>query len=255
MSAKKIQHESLVAIDLKMMNEKKSLIQMCFSVFSNWPLIVIFGVFYLNPFRYQFSVHSFFQSNDQIIIWSYGENFLLGFLFFAILDHILSFEILWLTVIGWLISNGEIHVLISVGACAGVLFSEARQNLKLISIFQGRTKKIWTYFSLIQMLCVFIAAATNYIFYMNLKNFGFFSATTTIHRFEFFILSVMFHYIVQLILLSVWGHFYSRRKERLAETSSVGSHKPYMTTTIFEKLNLSRDFKNKLKLFENSLKI
>jgi hypothetical protein len=236
------QHEALVGLDFKTSDEKSALMQMCFSVFSNWPLAVIFILFLINPLRYQFSIHRFFEADGRLMLWAYSENFFLGFIIFLLLQTLIRSELLWLSVIGWFISNGDIHVFISVGCVVGVFFASARRNLKLIPLLEAKMKKTWTYFSMLQLLGLLLAAVINYFLYFNLKNFGFFSATMNVNRFEFFILVVLLHHGIQLGVFSIWGHFYSRRKIEPADWKVS-----YSTADLFSKLSLGSVFKAELK--------
>ncbi len=243
-SASKVQHESLVAYDFKMTDKKSALMQMCFSALANWSLIIIFALLYINPLRYQFSIHSFFEADSRLVFWAYSENFLWGFLIFTVLASLVNIEILWLSILAWLISNGEIHVLISVGGVTGVFFASARRNLKLMTFMQSKIKKVWMYFSLAQIAAVFTSAILNYFIYVNLKNFGYFSTTMTINRFEFFIFAVALHNFIQFVVLSLWGHFYARYTTEPSDWIIS-----YSSAEILNKLSLSRKFKFELKDF------
>jgi hypothetical protein len=243
-SASRVQHESLVSLDFNTENSRNIFMRLSFSVLANWPIAIIFALLYLNPFRYRFLLQSLFADYDRFILFMYNENFLIAFLVFAIIGSILNFEIFFLAIIGWLISNGEVHVLISVGAAAGIIFSSARRNLKLISVVSPKVKSAWMYFSLVQMTSVAIASAVNYVLYLNLKNLGFFSATISVNRFEFFVAAVFVYYAIQLFLLSLWGHFYSRHKSDPADWKIS-----YSTADIVNKLNLGKKFKSDLLTF------
>lgn len=240
--AAQVQHESLVALDFKIITEKNALIQMCFSTLANWSWIFIFGALYLNPFRYQFSLQSMVQSDSRIMMWAYSENFFLGFVILLFLASVINIEILWLTIVAWLISNGEVHILISLGAVSAIFFASARRNLKLISALKDETKKTWMYFSLIQVLSVLVSAAINYILYFNLKNLGYFSSTMAVNRFEVFVLAVFIHQLSQFLFLSIWGHFYSRRLVEPADWKVS-----YSTAAILPRLILGSKFKQELK--------
>ena len=243
-SSNRVQHQSLVGLDFKIADERNILFRLCFSVLANWPLAIVLLILYLNPYRYQLLLQSLFPTDNQLLLWSYSENFVMAFLICTIIGSLLGFEILWLSIIAWLVSNGEIHVLISVGAASGIIFSSARRNLKLISLLQAKMKNTWMYFSLLQMVSACLSSLMNYFLYVNLKNFGFFSATMSINRYEFFVLSVCIHYATQFVVLSIWGHFYSRRKVEPADWKIS-----YSTADMIKKLNLSREFKFQLKLF------
>ncbi len=250
LSPVKAQHQALVDIDFNKVDEKSALMQICFSVLSNWPLALVFILFLINPFRYQLSIHRFFEADGKLMLWAYSENFFLGFIIFLLLQSVIRSEILWLSVIGWFISNGDIHVFISIGAVAGVFFASCRRNLKLIPLLEAKMKKTWTYFSILQLLSLLFAAVINYFLYFNLKNFEFFSATMNVNRFEFFMIAVVLHHLIQLGIFSVWGHFYSRRKIEPADWKVS-----YSTADLFSKLSLGSVFKAELKTFlEGKLK-
>jgi hypothetical protein len=242
MSAVRVQHEALVATDFKICDEKAGLMQMCFSVFAQWPVAVAILILFLNPFRYQMSVQSLLGFDGRIMVWTYSENFLLGYIIFAVLASLIKIELLWLTVIAFLISNGEVHVLVAVGAATGVFFASARRNLNLISALDGRIKGTWIFYTALQMVLVFAAAAINYVIYMNLKNFGYFNATMYVNRYEFFSLAILIHYIVQFMGASLWGHFYARRKVDPSDWKVS-----YSTGLVLSRLNLSSAFQNELK--------
>ncbi len=249
-SATRAQHEALVSIDFKLVDEKAGLMQLCFSVFAQWPVAVAILILFLNPWRYQMSLQSLLGFDGRMMMWTFSENFLLGYVVFAILGSLVKIELLWLSIIAFLISNGEIHVLIAVGAATGVFFSTARRNLNLISALDGRIKGTWIFYSALQMVLVFVAAAVNYIIYMNLKNFGFFNATIYVNRYEFFSLAVLIHYMIQFLGLSAWGHFYARRKIDPADWKIS-----YSTGLILRRLSLRKYFKIQLKeVVENKIK-
>lgn len=244
MSAARVQHEALVETDFKLVDEKSGLMQLCFSVFAQWPVAVMLFIIFVNPLRYQMSIQSLLGFDGRMMMWTFSENFLLGYVVFAILGSLIKIELLWLSIIAFLISNGEIHVLIAVGAATGVFFSTARRNLNLISALEGRIKGTWIFYAALQMVLVFIAAAVSYIIYLNLKNFGFFNATMYVNRYEFFSLAVLIHYSIQFLGLSVWGHFYARRKIDPSDWKIS-----YSSGLILSRLSLSSSFKEQLKAF------
>ena len=249
----KTQHEALAAIDFKLSDEKSGLIQMCFSILSDWPIVVMLVLLYLNPLRYQFSLFSFLPMDSKVLVWAFSENFFLGFLILSLANTIFNFRFLWLTVIAWFISNGDIHIFLAIGAVSGVFFSSIRKNLKLSADIHGKIKNTWLYFSIVQMASVILAAIANYNVYFNLKSLGYFSATMSVNRFEFFILAVMIHLFSELVLTSIWGHFYSRRNIEPADWKLY-----YSTAPVLKKLRLSPQFKTQLlnfiekKIFEQN---
>lgn len=241
MSSVKTQHEALAAIDFKLTDEKSGLLQMCFSILADWPIISMMIVLFFNPFRYQFSMFSYLPVDSKILVWAFSENFFLGFLVFALANTLLNSRFLWLTVVAWFISNGDIHIFLAIGAVSGIFFSAARKNLKLSTDIHGKIKNTWLFFSILQMLAVILAAIVNYTIYFNFKSLGYFSATMSVNRFEFFMLAVTIHLLAEFVLTSIWGHFYSRRKIEPADWKLF-----YSTAVILKKLRLSSQFKTQL---------
>lgn len=241
MSSVKTQHEALAAIDFKLTDEKSGLMQMCFSILADWPIVLMMLVLFLNPLRYQLSMFSFLPMDSKVLVWAFSENFFLGFLIFALANTLLNYRFLWLSIVAWLISNGDIHIFLTIGAVSGLFFSATRKNLKLSADIHGKIKNTWLFFSMVQMAAVIFSAIVNYTIYFNLKSLGYFSATMAVNRYEFFMLAVIIHLFSEFVLTSIWGHFYSRRKIEPADWKLF-----YSTAVILKKLRLSSKFKNQL---------
>ena len=192
-------------------DRRRTLLRLCFSVLAAWPVYVVFLLLYFNPLRYHFSLHRLFSEGSPVSQFMFGENILITFIVVLILTSLIPLEILWLTLLGYLISNADIHLTLALtGACA-VFFAVARGNLKKSMLLSGPAKNTLMIYSGLQILSVVVATTIIFFLYRNMREAGYFSISMTANRFEFFILAVFIQHFLQLFILSLWGHYVSRR--------------------------------------------
>ena len=197
---------------------QEQLLKICFSALKSWPLYVFFLVLYFLPFRYELSIHRFLNSESPLVHALYSENFLMAFILFFVVTLLYPQSWLWLGLTAILIASGSLHILLALGAVAGVFFALARRQLKqAMTLSSGAEKSIGAEKSLqlwvsgLKMLAVFLATAVSFYLYHFLRQQGYYSSSITINRFETFVLSVFLNHLIQTVLLAIWGHFYVRR--------------------------------------------
>jgi len=210
-SPQKIQNNAFVDLNSPQAQRPRVLLRMCISVLAAWPIYVIFLILYFNPFRYHFSLHTLFSEGSAVTQFMFSENILIAFIAVLILASLVPIEIIWLTILGFFISNGDIHLTLAItGGCA-VFFALARRNLKKSMLLSGPSKNTLMVFSGLQIFSVVVATVIIFFLYKSMRDAGYFSVSMTANRFEFFVLTVFIQHFVQFGILSLWGHYVSRR--------------------------------------------
>ncbi len=210
-SPEKVQNKAFADLSNSQPDRRRILLRMCFSVLAAWPVYVIFLLLYFNPFRYHFSLHRLFSEGSPISQFMFGENILITFIVVLILASLLPFEIIWLTLLGYLISNAEIHLTLALTGVCAVFFALARANLKHSMLLSSKAKNTLMMYSGLQIVSVVLATAVIFFLYKNMREAGYFSTSIMANRFEFFVLAVFIQHFLQLFILSLWGHYVSRR--------------------------------------------
>ena len=145
-----------------------------------------------------------FSTDYRIILISGVTLLLASFLF----NPKFKIEFMLIAILGFLISNSDIHLRNVLLFLPLVILGRLVQHLKLIRCLQAETKKIW---SVICALLFLVWIMTTWLTLNSFQFFsdqGIFSNSMNFLRFEFFAASVFAYYFMELLILSIWGHFY-----------------------------------------------
>lgn len=243
------QHESLVTLDFVKEEKRSALIRLCFSVFAAWPLFIAFLIFYINPFRYQFTLIRFFGIENfltqSLFELNYASVAMITGIFF-IVNFLLQFEFLFLGLLGFLVSQGDMHIVLALICVAVVFAGRILDHFRWVKFLESFTKIVWIIFTFFSFLAWALAVHFSFQIYNYLVMNQYFSASMYANRFECFVLIVALYYTIELMILAIWGHFYSMKL-------AVKFVTYYSTAKILKKLSLSSTFKSQLK--ETVLKV
>lgn len=221
---------------------RQKLMLICFSPLSAWILFVALLLMYFNPFRYvaSFSHIDFLNVFVSDVLFSTDVRviFLTGFILFLIsflLGVVIQIEFVFLGLLGFLISNGDLHLRNALLFIPLIILGRLMLHLKLLFPLKNfwpfkqillrkedqlllrhdyqtlnvETKKIWS------IICALLFSAWIMSTWLVLNSFqflsdqGVFSASMHFLRFEVFVATVFTYYFFELFILSIWGHFHS----------------------------------------------
>ena len=211
------QHNAIMEISVledslhKNQSIRQKLMFICFSPLSSWVLFTAFLLMYLNPWRYSLSIsqinflndlvtHYFFSNDGQFILMMAFVLFLMSFFMKA--------EFVLIGLLGFLISNGDIHLRNALLFIPLVILGRLMSHLKLIRWLQFETKKTWSIICALLFLAWLIATGLTLNSFQFLSDQGVFSGSMHFLRFEVFVASVFAYYFIEFSILSIWGHFY-----------------------------------------------
>lgn len=242
--------EGLISFDFGIRSERLSLMQICFSPLAGWFAILILIGLSLSPLRYQFSLSSLLGFESAMTFLLFKSDLQTQLIFFVAalaLGTLIRWDFLVIGLIGFLLSNGDIHLTLAHSALWGVLFSQVRRQLKWLNPHQGalephlRSVIIWT--SALQIGGFLIYAFASFSLFQLCSQLGFFNASMSANRMEFLILSLVLYYGIQFTVLSSWGHFYSKR-----ETEPSKWNVKYSSVFLLPKFFLSKSFQEILEV-------
>lgn len=212
--------QALVSFDFGIKSERQSLMQVCFSPMAGILSVLVLVLLMLSPLRYHFSVMSIVGLENPALLILYKTDIQSQVMFFVlglVLGTWIRWDYLVLGIIGFFLSNGDLHLVLAHSALWGLLFSQIRRQLKWLSPSMGQLephiRSILIWICSLQILGFVAYAFMSFNLYLILQNFGYFSASMKVNRMEFLILSLCLFYALQFSVLSLWGHFYSKRQK------------------------------------------
>lgn len=238
-TAIKTEHRALLSYDFKLTDLKAALMQLCFSPLANWPLFVLAMVLYFNPFRYQYQILS---GAPSLLAFIYSPQWATGIAIGMICSYFIGIINIPIVLILYFVSQGEVHTILAASILTGVFLGRALKYLKLAIKLEGQTKSIVIWFALIQLVSLVVAVGINLWIYQAMSFAGYFSRTLFAYRFEFIVISLFVVYVTQLVLNSLWGHFYSRRAQ---EPSKINTF--FSMAVILRRLGIGKVFAQQLK--------
>jgi hypothetical protein len=241
----KNQHEALVTLDFDKSQRREALMRLCFSVMAAWPLFVVLLLFFVNPLRYHFSLTAMLGMDNLIVRTLLGTDLLYAAVLSGLVFVISYFsrkEFLLIGMVGFLVSQGDMHVFLGLLLLACIVLARIFTNLRWVRSLESYSKTIWLITSSISFLTWAIAVHFSFELYRSLLQAGYFSQSMYANRLELFILVVALYYGLELLILSAWGHFYTQKNPEPSDFSIQ-----YSTSLILKKLSLSKSFKEELK--------
>jgi hypothetical protein len=212
-SAEHVRDEALVALDFGLGMLRQNLMLLSFSVLSRCWVFLVLGLLAVNPWRYDFSIHQFWSPESGLVTVLFDEKMFLPFVVGALLGTIVPLHSLGVIIIFYLMGQGAFHVVFGLALLAGLFFAESRRFLRRGMKLAAEIRRIHLWFSGMLFLAFLFGSGLCFYFYGAAKNLGLFQATMYVNRYEFLILALIVFYLVQMLVLLVWGHFYSRRSQ------------------------------------------
>ena len=241
----KNQHQALVTLDFDKNQRREALMRLCFSPLAAWPLLLVLLLFIVNPVRFHFSLTNWLGMENAFVQTLFGMDWLYASLLagavFAI-AFLTRKEFVLIGIVGFFVSQGDMHLLIALSLLACIILARVLTNLRWIRSLESFSKSIWMVTGLLSFVSWALAVHLSFEFYNWLLKAGFFSQSMYANRLEFFILAVCLYYGLELIVLSVWGHFYSLKNP---EPSNMTVR--YSSSLVLKKLSLGQSFKDDLK--------
>lgn len=244
-SVMKNQHEALVTLDFDQNQRREALMRLCFSPLSAWLLIIFLVALIVNPLRYHFSLTAALGMENIIVLTLLGTDWLYA-LVLAIVFFTGSFltrkEFVFIGFIGFLISQGDMHLFLGLLLLAAVILARVFTNLRWVRSLESYSKNVWLITSGLGFVTWALAFHFSLELYRSLLQGGYFAQSMYANRLEVFILAVIMYYGLELVILSVWGHFYMQKNPEPSEFAIK-----YSSGLILKKLLLSKSFKEELK--------
>lgn len=241
----KNQHQALVTLDFDRNHHREALMRLCFSPLAAWPLLLVLLFFIINPLRYHFSLSQRLVMDNIFVQTLFGMDWLyaaiLTVMMFAI-SYVTRKEFTLIAIVGFLISQGDMHLLLGLILLASIVLARIFLNLRWVRSLESYSKGTWLVTGLLSFVAWALAVHLSFELHNRLLHDGFFSQSMYANRLEVFILAVCMYYGLELVILSVWGHFYTKKNP---EPSNFAIK--YSTSIILKKLTLGNAFKEDLR--------
>lgn len=241
----KSQHQALVSFDFDRLNQRQALMRICFSALSAWPVLLALLFFMINPLRYHFSLTQMLGMENVIVQALLGTDWLyagiVASLFFT-LSYFTRKEFLIVILIGYLVSQGDLHLFLAFVLLSCTLLARVLTNLRWLRFLESYTRTVWMIASLLSFAAWAVATHFSFEFYKSLLQLGYFSQSMYANRLEVFILVCGLYYGLELFVLSCWGHFFMQRQREPSDFSVK-----YSTARVLKKLSLGSAFKTMVK--------
>lgn len=241
----KNQHQALVTLDFDRNQSREALMRLCFSPLAAWPLVLVLVFLIINPMRYHFSINQVLGMENWLVLTLFGADWLYAAVLTAAVFLISFFtrkEFLMISVLGFLIAQGDIHLFLALAMLATIVLSRILINLRWIRFLESYAKNVWVVTSLLSFISWALAVHLSFELYRYLLQAGFFSQSMHANRLEFFILAVCLYYGLEFLTLSIWGHFYIQKNPEPSQLAIK-----YSSSAILTKLSLGKAFKDDLR--------
>lgn len=196
------------------LERRAAFMRLCFSPLASWILFFIFFAVYLNPFRYHMSLVQGLGLQNPFVDILYLGNFnglVMLTITFAVLSYLLKLEFILLALIGILLAQGDMNVVVAFILFFAVITARSIDLVTTVRKTTQSIRKLWVIYNFINTIVVFVTMATAYWLFNYLNYNGYYAQSVYANRYESYVLLVFLHYTYQLVLLSVWGHFYNRK--------------------------------------------
>ncbi len=208
--------EAMMKIDFKIDEERVNLMQLCFSGLAAWPIVVLAWIIQLNLLPSAWSLQYIFaEQMDFRFFLMDGRfgNMLLFFGLFFIIEWIIRKEYFLLCLILYFLLKSDFHFHLALASCGGVLLSRCCYVWWLHLDLKSRSFTIWKTFSSLQIAGTFMGLILCLYLLQILFNLGYFSASGNENRYQALVFFILVIYLSPLLLTSVWGHFFVKRKK------------------------------------------
>lgn len=248
MSSIRAIEEGLVTYDFQIKGAQQSLMQICFSPLAHWLSLVLILIAMWSPFRYQFSLVGFLGFENNFVHFLFQSSLQaqsLVFVAFLFLATIVPWEFLVVFLLAMLVSNGDIHIVLAQAGLLGIFFAQVRKQMKWLGKTQGLVKKLIVWLVGLQIFSFASFVAISWILINSVRASGLFDISISSYRVEYLFGLYFLYQFYNLLILSIWGHFYHQNKQ----DPSVWNLK-YSSVFLIPSFNLSTAFQ---KLFEKKV--
>ncbi len=208
-------YEAMMKYDFKIGLPRQNLMQLCFSPLAAWTLFVLLGLVYIDPTKYFFSLQKALgpESYMSTFLLSGQVSIMMGsFFVFYFLEWILRKEYLLVVLVFYFLAKSDIHIHLATSAILGIYFSKSCYLWWFHVDLESESRKIWKAVTNLLLLNWLIISIITLLSLDYLQANHFFSGSMAQNRFEFLLLVIFAMYLGVFLLLSLWGHFFARRK-------------------------------------------
>ena len=207
--------EGMMKWDFKFGDQRQNLMQLCFANLAVWPVLVVAAVLaVLNPFRFQFSLAALLGDDSRALSFlldGHNQNLLLFFALFFLVEWLFRAETVFVALVLFFMNRGELHVNLALASVFGIYLARICYLWWLAVDSESETRKIWSVAGLLEFVAwVFAFLAALYSLDWLQINHLFDGVTSG--RLYFVTAAVMAFHGLAHLLLSVWGHFYFKKK-------------------------------------------
>lgn len=250
-----VQLSGLLGFDFNSDQRRAYLMRICFAPLTSVFLFAVLVLFYLNPWRYHFTLAQSLGIDNVLVRVLFGENIwttVLLIILFFVLSVTTYLESLWIGLIGLLVCQGDIHIEISILSLCAVFYGRSLRNFYYLRQIEGLAKLTWKFLSVVTFIShsIVIYVVINILKYLIINKY--FASSMYANRYEFYILSVALFYGIEISILAIWGHFYNIR---IISLKSVSQHLiKFSTYCLVDRAQLDRSEKAQFLIFlENCL--
>ena len=241
--------EGLISFDFQVKDPQLSLMQISFSPLASWLSVILMVIAWLSPLRYQFTLVQYLGFEHSLVSFLFQSSLQaqsLVFIAFLLLGTIVRYEFIATFLLTFLLSNGDVHIVLAQAGLLGILFSQIRTQLKWLGKTQGAVKKILYWIVALQFMTYTLFVFVSWTILEQTRVSGLFDISIRSYRVEYLIFIYVLYQILMLSVLSMWGHFYARAKQE----PSVWNVK-YSSVILLPQFHLSTSFQ---KIFEQKVR-
>ncbi|AGH96320.1 hypothetical protein [Pseudobdellovibrio exovorus] len=212
--------ESMIKYDFKVGNARTHLMELCFSNLAAWPLFLLIGLIFLDPFKGSWSLVHWFGYESSIVLALLNGHMaamVTCFFVFFVMEWLLRKEYLWIGLIFYFLNRSELHIHLAVSGVLGVYFARVLYVWWLAIDIKSKTQQIWKWVNALQFSVWVITAvvsliALDFLQVNHLFNQAIFSESLVVTRGSFLLAVVFLFHLLSHVFLCVWGHFYYQIK-------------------------------------------
>lgn len=206
--------ESMMRYDFKIGDQLQTSMQMCFSYFASWPLLLTAVLIVFDPFKYSWPLtHLLSEQNSFLLLLLDGHGTtMLGFFFaFFVIEWLIRSEQVLVVVILYFLNRGELHVHLALVSALGIYLSRICYQWWAVYDLTGRSRFIWNRINQIQLVSWIAILGVSMFALDNMSANHLFETEGLLTRLNFIMLMLVMFFAVTQLLLIVWGHFYFNR--------------------------------------------
>lgn len=240
--------ESMMKYDFKIGNPRTQLMQLCFSSLAAWPLILLIGLIFLDPFKGSWSLVRWFGHDSDVVLFLLNGQMSTMWLVFGVaflLEWLFRKEYIFIGLIFYFVNRSELHIHLALAMVLGVYLSRTMYLWWLSVDARSKTKTIWIWASSLQFAGWVVTSVVSLIMldYLQVNHlFSQVSQAMVLNRFNFLLLVILGFHLVSHLMLCLWGHFYYKKENDPAELPTY-----YSTANWILRFNMSYYLQSLLK--------